>query len=161
MSVYTEFQTKEIRLRKDTPEILIEFIERCFKDNTWKAWEIAEGYRSPIFQHQLFREERWMRVFQDISFPDMTAGYIHSHIQNRGNHYILFIWTDINYGIDEITQFIDWISPYVAGHKMREYIRWRRTEGTDRLNLYIERPETKRHISETLGMIKLTQDPIF
>lgn len=143
MSCYTEFQTKEIILRKDTPHEVIEFLERCFNEDTWKAWEIAEGSGSSVFAHEFFKQERWMRVFQEICFPDMLPNYLSPYLKKKGNYWALFLWTDINYGIDEIEEFVKWITPYITGHKEREYIGWRRTETIVKLNIYIERPRRK------------------
>jgi hypothetical protein len=129
MSLYTEFKTKLIKLRKDTPAEVIEFL------NNWLNKENPDW--NPPFDHQLFKEERWGYIF--------TKGHYNASlfVENRGQ-WTLFIHTRINYGTEEINQFVSWITPFVIGHKPMEYIGWKRMEGYSEENVYIQRDRPVR-----------------
>lgn len=46
----------------------------------------------------------------------------------------------MNYDLEVIEKFAEWITPYVTGHKPKEYIgRWNGEDDRLSTNLYIER----------------------
>lgn len=123
MGYYVQFETKKICLKKEIPEWLIDFLN----DADIRKVENPE--------HPLFKTDRWSNLF-----------CLHSHEKpyyfgkGKNGYYELYLYCEINYGWDEIRLFADWITPFVAGHKNKEYIGYLQGEDRDsRENIYIER----------------------
>ncbi len=128
MSFIYTFKTKELTLREDTPPDVIRMLHSYI--HQWAS----EGFESP---HPLFRTKRWTALFSPSGFHE---GY--PKFEKRGKYMRLTIHCDINYGSEEIEQFALWITPFLAGHKPREYIGWYRHDNSaygERNNVYIER----------------------
>lgn len=126
MGYYVRFETKKICLRRDIPIEVRDFLENHIHGDM--------SYPNP--DHKLFHStSRWHSLFS--KFEGLDSSYIHL----RDDGYIeLYINCDINYGYDEIELFVDWITPFIAGHKPKEYVGWYQGEGQDRKhNVYIER----------------------
>jgi len=123
MGYYVKFESKKICLRKDIPEWLIQF----FLDTDVSKVENPD--------HALFKTDRCSSLFCNHSV-------IRPYLFRKGNngYYELSLYCEIKYGWDEIRAFADWITPFVAGHKKKEYIGWMQGEGRNyRENIYIER----------------------
>ena len=139
MGHYVEIKTKRIVLRKDLPENIVSFIKKamdvnCVDDHDW------------LPDHKLFSLNRWDRLF--YPHQDFEKPYF-NRLEN--GYYELFLNADINYGYEECWEFADWISPYVAGRKKKEYIGWYKGESWEnpRTNLYVE-----REVNKTKGSFK-------
>lgn len=125
MSYYTELKIEKINLRKDTPENVVVFLNDIINN---------EIFDRPNINHPLFDCERWDHLFIKSAFlphgpslKKLDSGYFE-----------LGLWTDINHGIDEINQLIDWITPFVAGRKKHFYIGYYKGETDEkRTNIYI------------------------
>lgn len=127
MGYYYQFKSKEIKLKKDTPKEVIDFLNSYINE---------ENFDCPMPAHELFSMKRWTSVFGKWAWYDNPYTYF----KNEKGGWILFIHCDVNYDLEVIEKFAEWITPYVAGHKPKEYIGWWKGED-DRLstNLYIER----------------------
>lgn len=141
MSFIYTFKTKEITLRKGVPLAVIQFLDEAI-NGKGKRWSDLTPPSHPFFE-----TERWMSVFGQWHWIDTDP---HTYFKKRGAHHRLYIHCDINYCDEEIAQFADWITPFVAGHKPKEYIGWYKHDGSDygeRNNVYIERknPENSGH----------------
>ena len=52
----------------------------------------------------------------------------------------LSLYGDLNHGYDAINGFVDYITPYIAGHKPKQYIGWYKGEDqNERINLYAKK----------------------
>jgi hypothetical protein len=127
MGYYYEFRTKKIKLRKDTPKEVLKFLSGMIYG--------SEDEITKPSDHKFFSLDRWDRIFNSLN-DDLKPSL---WIPENGNPELI-ISCDINYGYEEIKEFAKWITPYVSGHKPKEYIgevipeeSWRR------FNLYIER----------------------
>jgi hypothetical protein len=135
MSFIYTLRTKEITLREDIPGDVVRML------NSFINGYASEGFESP---HPLFQTERWHSLFCPNGFHE---GY--PKFAKRGKYYRLTIHCDINYGSEEIEQFALWITPFVAGHKPREYIGWYKHGDSaygERNNVYIERTKVENRV---------------
>ncbi len=127
MSYYTTFITKELRLRTDTPKEVIEFINCPITPKLFVPNRPA---------HKFFTMERWDSLFFISAFHEETPYYF----KKVGENYRLRVACEINYEAGEIEQFVNWITPYVIGHKPKEYIGYFQKEGSrKKVNVYIHR----------------------
>jgi len=62
-----------------------------------------------------------------------------------GGYLKVRIKSEFNNHTTEIESLVEWISPYIAGHKPKQYIGRYRWEGRDWINLYAKRHEQKSH----------------
>lgn len=132
-------------LRKDTPQNVIDII----KDHIglkhipegpalMTAQELFESTPKPeLIDHPFFQLPRWMSMFHP--HHDLPLPHIYQH---PGGYWDLQLDADINYGSEEARQFAEWIAPYVAGRKKKQYIGWYKGESHEvpTINLYVERP---------------------
>ncbi len=125
MGYYIKFISKELRLRKDTPQEVIDFINDCVNNHNFNV----------IFNHKFFTLKNWDTIFMSNYWLKEET-----YFKNENEQWRLRVACDINYGRNEILQFTEWISPYVIGHKPKEYIG--QLDGEDRgdkQNVYIQR----------------------
>ena len=137
-------KTKAIRLKKNTPLDVVNFIRDCLDNN----------YPEPISDHSFFKTERWRSIFSHMGFDWYEKPYFN---KLPNGSFELFLHADIKYGYEEIEQFADWITPYVCGHKPKEYIGSVKNDNLDRYNLYIDRVAYK----EKFLVNPLTPDECF
>lgn len=119
-----QFKSKPIRLKKDVPQEIIDFLDGRINQ---KKYTIKEP------NHPLFSMRRWETLFND-------CGYGEPYFKIEKEYYVLSIFPNINYGFAEIETFAEWISPYVAGHKPREFIGRMKGDEGNWENIYIHRP---------------------
>lgn len=125
MSYITEIKLK-IKLSKDTPKELIEWLNRC----------IDYTCETPYEEHPFFETKRWRTVFATYGYH----WYSEPYLTKTKNGYILELHTDINYEDGELDTFIDWIKPYVLGRKKKVYLGWfERDEDYEKTNVYVIR----------------------
>lgn len=128
MGCYTQFHCK-VTLRKDIPDDVALLLSHMIYDNVWGEHLNVQSW------HPLFTLDRWGNLFMTSSFYAAPR-----FIRKPNGYYELELHCDINYGYEEVKQFVHWISPYVAGRKKRQFIGWWKTEGMDwRVNEYVER----------------------
>lgn len=125
MSVIYTFKTKEIALRKGVPLEIVKFLGDIVNDQIWTYAGLP---------HPLFKTERWFALFAKSGWYEDC-----SYFQNRNGYWRLFIHCDINKGSEGIEQFVDWITPFVAGHKPKEFLGRVIADRDYEYNVYIER----------------------
>ncbi len=125
MGYYIKFISKELTLRKDNPPEVFNFLNES----------ISNGTSEIKFGHKFFTLERHENIFMS-SYSLKEKPYLKS----KGLNWKLRIACDINYGREEILEFAKWITPYIAGHKPKEFIGELTGEDEgDRENIYLER----------------------
>lgn len=139
--MYTEFHLT-MTLRKDTPDDVLLLIQHAIYDPDFMTVYIdaRNNIETPhpltLPPHPFFQTERWEGIFGH--HYDIAPPYF---IKTKGGYYKLSLGGNINYGHEEIREFIKWISPYVAGRKKRQYIGWYRNEEYWHRNYeHVERP---------------------
>lgn len=108
MGYYYKFESKKLLLKKDTPLGVIEFIDNCVNNHILNI---------NLPNHKLFTLDRWDNLF--LSNYWLTNK---TYFKKEGALWELFIAVEINYGKEEILEFAKWITPYVVGHKPKEFI---------------------------------------
>lgn len=142
MGNYTQFHAN-IPLRKDTPDDIVLLIHHAIYDPGFGVYwnhilRTDSLHTITLPDHPFFKTERWEGIF-------MGPNFHHEHgakfILTKSGYYDLEIHCDINYGVEEVCQFIDWITPYVAGRKRKQYIGWWQQDDLYRvrINEYINR----------------------
>ena len=125
MGYYYQFKSKEIKLIKDTPKEIVGFLD---------AFINQEDFDYPTPSHPLFTLKRWSSVLGKWAWYDKPFTFFNK------DKLTLFIWCDVNYEREVIIEFVKWITPYVKGHKPKEYIGFIKGEDDrEKTNLYIER----------------------
>lgn len=129
MGCYTQFHCK-VNLRKDIPDDVALLINHMIYDNVWGEDLNVQSW------HTLFTLERWENLFMTSAFLDGRPRFI----RKTNGYYELELHCDINYGHNEVQEFVKWISPYVAGRKKKQYIGWWKNEDVNwTCNEYVER----------------------
>lgn len=139
MGYYTKFDFKA-RFRKDSPEEFIDLLDKIVNRND-ELWKELTGASQPSLmsvidtphlpiEHEFGRCPRWSMLF----FCEGSSKF------DRDKR-ILIIDSNLKNYDNEIEKFIDWISPYVAGHKPKQFVgTWQGEEpGTPQINIYIKR----------------------
>jgi hypothetical protein len=125
MSYITEIKLK-INLGRNTPESLIEWLNKCIENN----------HDAPYEKNPFFDTQRWYQMFATMGY----GGYDKPYVKEVKNGWELAIHTDINYESEELNTFIDWIAPHVLGRKKKVYFGWFERDGdTERTNVYLHR----------------------
>lgn len=103
-----------------------------------QLYRIANLYASETtLEHNLFQKPRWWSLFNSEPHGSILA--------KIGEYWILTTDSEFKNYNDEISAFINFISPYVVGRK-KHYIGWKVYEGAEteeREHLHIIRYETK------------------
>lgn len=139
MGYYTKFDFKA-KFRKDSPAEFIDLIDKIVNRNDELWIELTGKEHPPIMSvydtpnlpidHKFGKCHRWNMLFFCEGWStfdkDKRILIINSNLKNYGG---------------EIEKFIDWISPYVAGHKPKQFVGTRKGEDPDspQINIYIER----------------------
>lgn len=130
MGYYTEFQGM-LSLRKDTPSSITSLIDVCINEPSVE--------NIPLPAHQFFSCNRWKSIFSNSAFMDAIPYFIKIH----NGYYKLFISCCLKDYDGEIGEFIDWITPYIAGRKKKTYIGWRKGEDQqDRYYIHVDKSKT-------------------
>lgn len=144
MGSYTQFHA-EIPLRKDTPDDVVLLISHAVYDDDFCTFytEYPKECQHPLIlpDHPFFKTDRWGYIFSRYQFDLNDYGKA-KFTRSKSGYYDLTIHCNINYGFHEIHEFIEWIKPYVAGRKKKQYIGWWLNEDSfylNRINEYIER----------------------
>lgn len=129
MGTYFRFETKPLKLKRETPKEIIDFLDERINKQDYNV--------TPPSNHPFFTKERWGSVFNHHF--DLKPPYFKIE---EGKLPVLYINCDVKSGYFEIEQFVDFISPFVVGHKPKEYIgcyNWDDNDDKRDINLYIER----------------------
>lgn len=137
MGTYSEFYFKA-RLRKDTPKQVIDFLDKTINHKDIGLPEDTVFYHSSDvpkvnIEHEFFECPRWEMLFLSNNWsPELIKG-------STFKDYILEIHSEFKNYDGEIDKFIDWISPFIAGHKKKKYLGYEKGEWTNqRTNIYKE-----------------------
>lgn len=149
-------------LRRDTPEDIINTIFHCIygaegsidriapyslRDIYKKRLATSKELVLETFRHKLFSSERGhgFRIFHHFngcSHPYIQPNWrCYSKFADNPNNYKPY-WDvrlsgDLNYGYDAIHEVVDFLGPYIAGHRPKKYVGWYKGEDqTLRINLY-------------------------
>ena len=96
--------------------------------------------------HDLFSTERWDSLFHCKNWDEHTMGMRLYHCVGKEGRYDLKINSEFRNYDSEIAKFVDWIHPYVAGRKKRQYVGWHLYEHAERrTNIYILRYQEKAY----------------
>lgn len=136
MGTYTQFFFKaklDLREHPDIARMLIEVRNR--KD---------DSYEYP--DHPFFKSERWLMLFHCGNWDDNVMGMRIYLVPGRQEIYELRIESEFKCYDNEIEKFVDWIYPYVAGRKKKQYVGWFFPEFWDhRNNIYILRNQEEKY----------------
>lgn len=139
MGHYTELKVK-IKLRKDTPDEVINLLKRVILDKDLGVENTlfhSEEVFTPDIQHEFFECECWYMLFLSTNWSDSLEGSVFVELDK---YYQLLIHTEFKNYDQEIQKFVDWINPYLIGHKKKQYIGYWRSENYNReINIYVER----------------------
>ncbi len=137
MGYYTELKVV-FWLKKDTPKQVIDLLKRVIIDQDLghdKTLFGSEDVFKPDIDHSFSKCNNWYMLFLGTNFDDDKGREMHE-VSGR---WLVKIHSDFkNYG-NEIDEFIDWISPYIAGRKKKQFIGYWKGEYSPQINIYIER----------------------
>lgn len=105
MGSFTEFQFGA-RLPKETPEEVIEALNVMVGNREARRIEHAP-------KHPLFECDRWAHMFTAYSAHFSTRGMAELVWVDTYNSWCLTVHSSFKNYNDEITKFVDWISPYL------------------------------------------------
>lgn len=123
-----------------TDEKLLEFVHPSILE----LMKIKMNWHQKFYPtHKLFSLKRWTVLFTqcyDLPHPQLIRRSKDGIASFFLYKYTLELHSDINYGFDEINEFMHWIKPYISGSKKKQYVGWYRGEDQqEQINLYIER----------------------
>ena len=135
MGYYTTFHA-EIVLRKDIPKYLTQLLTQLVCDNCY--------YGIALPEHPLFKCERWPSIFSRSGFLNEAPSFI----RLPSGYYRITLRSVLKNYDDEIEKFVDWISPFIAGHKDRTCVGWQKGEIAPfgPINLYVSK-QPREHAS--------------
>lgn len=151
MGHYTIFKTKLLKLRKDTPDEVISFLNDAINNHTFDF--------TP--NHVLFACSRYYNIFwssPEISYLDEIGIKNKTFFRkNKNGIYELFIHCELKNYEEEIENFIDWIRPYIAGHKQNEFIGFIVYDGIDLYTVFNVYANKQRIKQKTLNLLSWQQ----
>jgi hypothetical protein len=116
-----------IKLRKDIPARYTNYIRRVIEHVEYE----------PLDDHPFFSTERWSHIFYTMGYDFYTPPYLN---RMYSGYYELHLHADINYEDEEVIKFVDWISPFIAGHKKKTYLGYKIPDSAhQRTNIYWNR----------------------
>lgn len=142
MGNYTRFHFN-VRLTKSTPPEVVGFLDKTINqgDIGLQEGEVMfkpEDVPVPDLRHAFFLCSRWYALFMSKNWGDLPPTSFGTDPQYGYHH--LIIDSEFKNHEDEIGKFIEWVSPWIAGRKKKQYIGWEKHElSTNRTNHYIER----------------------
>jgi hypothetical protein len=137
----TEFSFK-IKLRKDIPNDVFEFISGLMEyDDNLQHYLVSEQCNVPIdgdTNRLLYQSAKYHpnRKYENISHPFFECTrwwHILCSKQGNGNDGVFYknahywtidIFVDFKDYDNEIEKFLNWILPFIAGRKKKQYIGW-------------------------------------
>lgn len=148
MGHYTEFRFKAVlkQYPMEPDDAVIGLLKRVLIDGDLgiandKILFGSEDVFKPEIDHPFFQCDRWHMLLLSNNFDDKLQG---GKLYRKGKYWVLDIHTEFKNYNDEISNFISWIKPYIAGRKKKQYVGyWRgewNGEGTSpQINIYIYR----------------------
>ena len=154
MGTYTSFNFKA-KLKQDTPEDVLNALKYfstkwvsenspiigsansplILRDELQELIDNSEYLNVPFFKlpgrtYSLFNGQNWDA---DNTGCELKIGKI-----KEQEFYTLYIKSEFKNYDDKISQFIDWIAPYIKNRKKKCYVATRRTEDCLPYNIYID-----------------------
>jgi hypothetical protein len=140
MGYYTSLKFKA-KLKHDIPEEVLGIlkrvlIEKCLVPSYKKLFNSQDVFKVDI-KHPFFQCERWFAVFLFTNCDNSKKG---GKLYQKNDSWIIDLDTEFKNYDDEIENFLDWISPFIAGRKKKQYVGFYQGEDSDsQVNLYIKR----------------------
>lgn len=139
MGYYTTFKFKAT-LKRDLPEDVVSILKKVVTEGDLghnKEMFHSNDVFTPEIEHPFFKCERWYMLFLSTNFDnDMPGGKFYE----KGHYWVLDLHTEFkNYG-SEVDHFMDWITPYIAGRKKKQFVgSWQGENDDNQTNIYINR----------------------
>lgn len=142
MGSTTEFHII-LKLKRDTPAVVIDFLKRITApepaDHAYTEEDWNEHFKVPDIDNPFFKCERWDSMFCNSAFCGFPAIF---KTNTAGGHH-LELHSELKNYDQEIQKLVDWLTPYVKGHKKKCCVGWWRHEDQDdysRHYMYIDFP---------------------
>jgi hypothetical protein len=139
MGNYTELKFKA-KLKQDTPENVVNILKRVINERDLghdKVFFDTEDVFKPELDHPFFKCERWYMLFLSTNFDNEMQG---GRFYEENGRWIISLHTEFKNYDGEIDYFFEWIKPFIAGRKEKQYVGYWRGENMDsQCNLYVER----------------------
>jgi len=113
MGMYTELVI--VARIKDDP-VVVNVIKHMLKEETKGDLVIPN--------HPLFRSDRWEFMLRCDSYYFVPRGVSLFEYDDIGKYWVLINRSDFKNYDDEVSKFINWITPYVHGDEMFAYSRY-------------------------------------
>lgn len=131
MGFYTDVHIK-VTLIKELPEDVFRFLNEFINN---------KNYDVELPEHLLFSLQRGDNFFYESGLFGEPMPPIFRK-DAKGYHY-LELHASINHAYEELIQFTNWITPYVAGRKKKQYIGYWRDEAFEKrdpdVNIYVNK----------------------
>ena len=139
MGYYTELKF-DVKLKQDTPENVVNILKMVINERDLghdKVLFSSEDVFKPELNNPFFKCERWYMLFLSTNFDDEMQG---SRFYEENGRWIINLHTEFKNYDSEIDNFFDWIKPFIAGRKKKQYVGYYRGEDMEQqTNLYVER----------------------
>jgi hypothetical protein len=127
MGYYTEFKFK-MKLKKDTPEEVINLLRRVIVDHDLGHNETlftSDDVFKPSIDHEFFKCENWYMLFLSTNWtPNLQGGKFYQ----EGGYWKIDLHTEFKNYNNEIKHFFNWIKNYSVGRKKKQYVGWHKGE---------------------------------
>jgi len=139
MGYYTELKFKAT-LKENTPPEIINLLKRVIIEGDLGIGDAvffsSDEVFKPEFDHKFLKCERWYMMLISNDFGTTNG----SKMFQQNGLWIIDLHTSFKNYDQEIDHFVNWISPYIIGHKKKKYVGWWRGEEMNyQINIYIER----------------------
>lgn len=139
MGTYTELKFRA-KLKEQTPKEVVDLLNRVINEKDLghdKQMFNTSDVFVPELDHEFFKCERWYMLFLSTNWDYTMQG---GKFYEEKDRWVIDLHTEFKNYNDEINQFVDWISPFIAGRKKKEYLGyWQNEMSSTQVNIYIER----------------------
>jgi hypothetical protein len=139
MGYYTELKF-DAKLKQDTPENVLNILKRVINERDLghdKVLFNTKDVFKPELDHPFFKCERWYMLFLSTNWNEEMRG---GKFYEEKGRWIISLHTEFKDQDNEIDNFFEWINPFIAGRKKKQYVGYYRGEEEKRqTNLYVER----------------------
>jgi hypothetical protein len=137
---YTELVFKA-KLKKDTPENILQLLNRVIVEKDFgigdKVLFHSEDVFKPQLSHSFFKCDRWYMLFVSTNWDETLQGGL---FYKKGEYWNIDLHTEFKNYDNEISHFIDWITPFVVGRQKKQYLGfWKSEDCSYQINIYIHR----------------------
>jgi hypothetical protein len=140
MGNYTQLKIK-LKFRKDTPQNVVDLFNRVIANNDLGLGDKCVLFDSddvfkPEIDHQFFTCDRWYMLLTGGNGSDLEDNKFYKD----GEYWALFLHTEFKNYDSELKYFLDWITLYVVGRKLKQHIGWCLPDWmNDRTEIFIKR----------------------